>query len=302
MSIVTMPQLGNHGRFGNQLYQYAFLKIYCEQHGAELQIPPWVGNTLFGTSDPPVSVQLPHYEERHTGPNWMDPKPPVGDELLNHDFRGYAQYQTKYYWPHRGYIQRLFEPRPEIRERLAGVGRGLAYGHSTSVGIHLRRGDYGRQIFYITPVEWYLRKLEEIWPTLVRPRLFVATEDRSLVDEFAAYNPITTDDLGVTLDANEMKDYGYLPRDRAVRDPWQLDFYPDFYALTMCDYLLMPNSSFSFVAAMLNPFLQKCWRSDLPTQSFVEIDPWDAKPLTDDKAEDWDHIEGVCLRHNPYWE
>jgi hypothetical protein len=45
--IVTVSCLGNHGRFGNQLFQYAFAKAYAESIGAELQTPDWNGRYIF---------------------------------------------------------------------------------------------------------------------------------------------------------------------------------------------------------------------------------------------------------------
>lgn len=301
MSTITMSQFGKYGRFGNQLFEYAFLKVYARQHDADLQLPPWVGNALFGANEPPVDVVLPPFSEAHTGQNWTHTQPPRGNELVNRDFEGYAQYHTSYLSPHKEYVRDLFSPATAVQERMQDVPAALRSRGDTVVAIHLRRGDYGRQIFYITPVQWYLEKLAQLWPTLDNPVLFVATEDRSLVDAFSDYSPLTTDDLGVKLNAEELPEYEYLSLDRTVREPWQLDFFPDFYTLCLCDHLLMPNSTFSFFAAMLNTTLKACWRSDLATQTFERIDPWNARPLTYDVAEDYKHIEGVCLEENPYW-
>jgi hypothetical protein len=45
--IVTVSCLGNHGRFGNQLFQYAFARAYAESIGAKLQTPDWNGRYIF---------------------------------------------------------------------------------------------------------------------------------------------------------------------------------------------------------------------------------------------------------------
>jgi hypothetical protein len=310
MPTITMRQFGNYGRFGNQIFEYMFLKVYARQHGCQLQLPSWVGNALFGCNDPPVRVNLPEYRELSTPPNYSHPQPPAGDALVNHDFVGYAQYQTSYFAPHWQFIRGLFRPTDKVLDRFMDVHANLrslivhadrTLHARTVVGVHLRRGDYGRQIFYITPVEWYLRKLEQLWPTLDDPMLFVATEDRSLVDQFSDYDPLTTDDLGVKLDETLMDHYPYLARDREVREPWQMDFFPDWYTLTKCDYLLMGNSTFPFTAAMMNENLVASWRSNLPSQDFVQVDPWNATPLTYDVAEDYKHVPGVCLESNSYW-
>ena len=62
-----------------------------------------------------------------------------------------------------------------------------------------------------------------------------------------------------------------------------------------------PFCTYSFAAAMFSHRLQRCFRSDLPTQRFVEIDPWDSDPMTRDLAEDWRHVPGVCMTTNPQW-
>lgn len=45
--IVTVSCLGNNGRFGNQLFQYAFARAYAESIDAELQTPDWQGRYIF---------------------------------------------------------------------------------------------------------------------------------------------------------------------------------------------------------------------------------------------------------------
>jgi len=48
VSIVQCTTLGRLGRWGNQLFQYAFVKKYPLTVGAQLEIPPWLGEDLFG--------------------------------------------------------------------------------------------------------------------------------------------------------------------------------------------------------------------------------------------------------------
>jgi hypothetical protein len=51
-----MPTVGIKGRFGNQLFQYAFLKLYSLRNGLRIQVPAWQGEKLFGFSDGRPSV------------------------------------------------------------------------------------------------------------------------------------------------------------------------------------------------------------------------------------------------------
>jgi hypothetical protein len=59
-----MSSTGQLGRFGNQLFQYAFLRLCAEKSGARVECPAWVGQTLFGHQDPTISKRLPPAIER----------------------------------------------------------------------------------------------------------------------------------------------------------------------------------------------------------------------------------------------
>lgn len=258
-------------------------------------MPPWVGQQFFRLEDPPLSVRLPQVKERcENGVRRLGHGlPPKGAELLDRDFAGYAQFHTRWYTDEeRLFARRLFRPRAAVRRRMAVALDEMADQDATWVGVHLRRGDYGKEIFYITPVAWYLEKLRALWPTLVRPRLFVASEDLSLVPEFAAFEPVTAANLGVELDDGPLPNYRYLAEDLKARAAPLMDFFPDWYLLTRCDVLLIPNSSFSVTAAMM-PLRVQCYRSVLSEQTFRRIDPWCCYPVQREHLDDFPDIEGV---------
>jgi hypothetical protein len=297
--IIQMTRLGSHGRFANQLFQYTFLRVYAKMHNLDVQIPSWCGRHIYGLKDYPVSITLPIANERNGGSHLEQGVPPVSDEYVNKDWAGYGQYHTSWYAPHCEFIRDLYQPTERLGRRLRpALGR---FAGRTSVGIHLRRGDYGRSIFYVTPVRWYLDWLEQNWDRLDDPILFIATEDRTLVEEFADYNPVIAEDMGVSLSDQPMEDTTYLDPDLESHDPVAMDFYPDFWLLQHVNIMLTPNSTFSFFAAMLNTELQEFWRSSLPQLGFESLDPWNAYPLTHDKAEDFRDVPGVCLDETKYW-
>ena len=297
---ITMSMLGRHGRWANQLFQYMFLHVYAKQHDLTVQTAPWVGEQLFDIEPAPITVKLPPYFERLFKSG--EPFGPPTTGAIGRDFRGYAQYDINYFRPYRDFLRGLLRPTEALRDRMAPTVNRLDSLGQTRIGLHLRRGDYGRLIHYITPVEWYLDWLKVNWERFERPVLFVASEDRGLVDEFARYNPQTAESLGINLRAVPLPTYTYLECDLEDPEAHLLDFFPDFYLLTQCQHLLIPNSTFSFVAAMLSEHLEQCWRSDLPRQQFRRIDVWDTTPLTYETAEEYKHVPGVWLKHNPpHW-
>lgn len=48
---VTMSELANEAGFGNQLFRYAYVKLYALRHGLTPAFPEWDGNQLFGLED-----------------------------------------------------------------------------------------------------------------------------------------------------------------------------------------------------------------------------------------------------------
>lgn len=291
--IITMQALGCYGRFANQLFQYSFLRIYADKHGLEMQIPPWVGNYLFGLSDPPVTARLPTQRELRDNSRNSAVDPPEGKEYVDKNFLGYAQFHSSWYRPYMEQMRRWFQPTDVARSRPESAVAKLRADGGTPIGIHLRRGDYGMLYFYTTPVQWCVDWLRKNWSRFENPVLFLATEDASLVTEFAEYSPLLVEDLEVTLSVDPYPNFQYLEEDARHPTPRSMDFYPDFYVLTQCDVLLISNSTFSFFAAMLNQQLKECWRSHLPSQSFVQITPWDADVLTHDSVETHPGIKGT---------
>jgi hypothetical protein len=52
--LVTISCLGSYGRFGNQLFQYAYARALAEHLDAELHTPDWIGRELFIGVDEPI--------------------------------------------------------------------------------------------------------------------------------------------------------------------------------------------------------------------------------------------------------
>jgi hypothetical protein len=299
---ITMSHIGNHGRWGNQVIQAGWLDCYARRHGAQLQLPPWAGDVLCGIHRPAIQECLPTYREPSEG-HWRLTHPilPEGDEAIGHDYLGWCQHRTNWYTPdERTHIRRMFTPAEETAERLQGAVDRMAETNATWVGLHYRAGDQGREIFPITPMRYYLAKLRALWPRLTNPRLFIATEDYSIIEDCAHYKPLTAEALGVTFHVDPLDHYCYLQYDRQHREPWQMDFFVDWFLLSQCDIILAPNSTFSFTAAMMNPRC-RLYRWELPDQHFHATDPWNAWPLLRHDVAEYPHVPGIALQENPRW-
>ncbi|MDF2669030.1 MAG: methyltransferase FkbM family [Paenibacillus sp.] len=264
LPVITMSSLGENGRFGNQLFQYAFLKIYAKRYGLRVQTPEWIGASLFGHRDNPIRKKLPKAYENHIPDKevLLTARKPL---VTNVDFWGYFQFHTRYYAPYKEYFRYLYTPVPQVQERVEkGIKELRAIG-KTLVGLHIRRGDYllrqNHEVYgklhFPAPCEWYKKWLEAIWGTLVKPVLFIASDEPDTVlSHFSEYKPIRSREL-FTAYSEE-------------------DFYLDHYILSHCDRLAISNSTFSFTASMLNSTATVFVRPDLEAQRLVAYDPWNS--------------------------
>lgn len=288
---LSMSAFGEMGRFGNQLFQYAFLKICAEKSKAVVKCPDWVGSTLFGHADAPVTELLPPaIEGTRNNHSIFDEIPAivayiqrlhnqnvtsVGHDALerglsNLDLYGFFQFHTRHYLPHKRLFRSLFQPVAELRKNLDSSLQRVRCEDRPLVGVHIRRGDYisePRVGFVMSyPPQWYASWVTQCCSEFSdTPLVFVCSDDLDYVlPAFADCETISIKDFGADV-------LSLLSGSQ---------FYADFYVLTQCDALLISNSTFSFVAAMLNErakrFARPVW--DL-RQRFAEFDPWDSEPL-----------------------
>ena len=193
-----MSSLGENGRFANQVFQYAFLKIFAGKYGYRVETPQWIGQSLFGCSDPPVSKPYAMITEENN--NFLVNEPSYDRPLFGGiDFWGYFQYHTSHYAPYKDYFRSLFQPASEVEVKLKYAINGLRSKGKTIVGMHLRRSDYGSGYYFIAPNRWYKDWLAGFWDTLEDPILFIASdESEKVASEFSEYNPLILKDLNIS--------------------------------------------------------------------------------------------------------
>jgi FkbM family methyltransferase len=256
---VAMSCLGQHGRFGNQILQYAYLRLYAEACGADAETGDWIGRDLLALDDPVIARALPQLSEQSF------PAAAAiaggGQARANVDLVGFFAFNTAGYSHRRQWLQQLFRLRGPARAALEPVWRQISQAGRTIVAIHLRRRDFGYGRFWIAPTAWYLQWLEVMWPQWQQPWLYIATDDDSVLADFAAYHPACVADFPV------------LPKD--------LEFVLDFFVLTQADVVATSNSTFSFAAAMLNDRARLFLRPDVAARGLIEFNPWNATPLND---------------------
>ncbi len=291
-SVLTMSSIGQLGRFGNQLFQYAFLRICAHKIGASVECPPWIGQTLFGHNDAPISRRLtPAIERKDNEKILFDIIPEfvpylekiagskscrVSSEILeqgitNVDLWGFFQISTRLLAPYQDYVRLLFQPVNDLKLSLEEGLERLRSKGKTVIGIHIRRGDYITQaragFTLVFPEGWYCEWLDKNWNDLEDPVLFLCSDDLDrILPAFEKFSPITSRDLEVEL-PDRMQNAN-------------IEFYVDFFILSNCDLVITSNSIFSFAACLLNErgqlFIRPHWNF---SSRFISFDPWNSEPL-----------------------
>jgi FkbM family methyltransferase len=256
---ISMVTLGSNGRFANQLFQYHFLRMAADARGGLVETPPWIGEALF---------DLPARRPGGAYLQVIQPQPPSSpqdliSQIAKHrdvDLWGYFQYHTKSWSDRRDSFRSLFAPRAEFARVLNHAIASARGGKRTFVACHLRRGDYGYGPFFVAPESWYVEFLDDIWPHLDSPLLYIASDNLDAVlPAFQRFSPVTERELGVDLGVAQM--------------------YVDFYVQSQADIQMISNSSYSFAAALLNKGGRVFVRPERDRGRMVPFDPWNCDVL-----------------------
>ena len=95
--MISFLKLGNYGRLGNQLFQYAFIRTTANRLGTEFCCPRWDGDDFFDLHDSNTRIASPSGIT-----NKFDPGPQAGFNaealkiLNNTEIQGFFQ-SEKYY-------------------------------------------------------------------------------------------------------------------------------------------------------------------------------------------------------------
>lgn len=308
-----MRTLGVNGQWGNQLFEYAFIRTATRREGMDYAVPPWAGQKLFGLRDPVWTDQdaiLPQVQEKYErcdlGGIFGEPIPPEPGSLRNRDYWGYCQFHTSWYAPDREFLESLFVLRDEaMKARVEPMMANLRQRGKTYIGLHLRLSDAGRLFFPLIPVSWALRWLHKNWNRFDQPVLVICSEDPVCKEQFAGYNVVTAEDLGVKITGETPEAYTHPYTGWEGVAPQHFDFFPDWYLLSRCQIVMLANSSFSFTAALFGGTCRELWRMELRAQDFVGWNPWNCRVLCREPVDEYPGTPGIRLDANPrfdrYW-
>lgn len=160
--MISFKELGHYGRFGNQLFQYAFLRTTARRLGVKFFCPEWAGDKIFLLNDENERDAIP-------GPTGKEYRQPLGnggfiDSALRiedgTDILGY--FQAERYFD-RESVTRWYTFRPEVVAAVQGKYRHIDLAQCA--GIHLRFGDMkSNPMFVVLPPRYYAKALSILPP------------------------------------------------------------------------------------------------------------------------------------------
>lgn len=166
---------------------------------------------------------------------------PFNPEVLRIDqpayLNGYWQ-SEKYFVAIRDILLRELTPRAMLNSASAAAARAMQA--SSSVSLHIRRGDYianpgAHQIHGVVPLEYYGAAVEHIAARVADPHFFIFSDDMAWVqDNLRIGFPMT-----------------YVGAEQRNQD------YDDLRLMSYCHHHIVANSSFSWWGAWLNPRTDK---------------------------------------------
>lgn len=273
--IVQMSDLGDNGRFGNQIFQFFFLKMAEQALGCDIRCPYWDGIGLFDLQPTaaieasPEAIDLEPMTSRSRGPqeqlDFLKNALQASERQLV-DIKGYFQYHTVFFQQHRNLFLETFSVRPlfidQVRQALARIGMQDRF----VIGVHVRRGDYlqfdnKHPLFWGSSAASIRAAIEDLGASSLRNAIiYVCSDDLDYArDIFQGYGVPVITNRQLFSQSSEFSDLAV-----------------DFVMLTLAKALLISNSSLSFVASMLNTAcrinLRPCPRED----KFIPFDPWNS--------------------------
>lgn len=254
--MISYNKLGLNGNIGNQLFQYAVTRTLAKKRGWKFYVPYWIGDAIFKLNDSSLKgdefpVQYIFHED---------------EEVFDVPERTslYGFYQTEKYFLYPEDVKKYFtfiEPIMKI---------GSSFDAAGSVGVSIRRGDYMKFTNMYNPVwskmSYYRQGLELVLSKAKVKKIIVFSDDMRWCK------------------GQLQKEIGYLKLPIHFAD--RSDIYMNLHIMTLCEHLVIPNSTYAWWGAWLNPkpnkivvapkkwYIDGCgvYNNDINCKDWIEID------------------------------
>lgn len=221
--MITYPELGKVGRFGNQLFEIAALVGIAHDNNQNWFIPQWGYAQYFkgpfytgytGTIQAPKNLKEPYFHHEQLS---LDP-------IDDYNLKGYRQ-SEKYWLNAVGQVREMFTFTEALREKVARPIIGI--WDRPTIAISVRRGDFvGNPHYYQLPVSYYYLALLHEFPDWQQYNILFFSDD---ID----YCQVHFEGVPNVYFAEGLNDVEQL------------------CLMSMCDHFIISNSTFSWWGAYL---------------------------------------------------
>ena len=224
--IITYSQLGKHGRLGNQLFQIASVVGAAKGDFSRVRLPHWNYVDKFANTDPLVfntNLNGKPASLEHDAFQYM---PITSAPMKVLDVSGYRQ-NVKYFSKVVHLIRELFEIPAKTKFQIIHALPVLK--REDCIGVHVRRGDYTQssnfRVYQVCTEAYYQDSVKYLRGLGGGPVVVISDDIPWCKKAF-----------------KDIPDVFYSPFK---------DDTPDMFALSLCRYTVLSNSTFSFWGAFL---------------------------------------------------
>jgi hypothetical protein len=224
--MISFPKLGNYGRLGNQLFQYAFLRVTALRLATNFFCPTWEGDQLFNLGDQHIRTAAPQgigaFFDCAPQGGFSPRALTIADGT---EIQGY--FQSERYYPDKAQVRSWYEFRPELKASVEALYPLAQLDKAVSISLRLDT-DYAatREFFPLYKQNFYRTGLER---AQTDGPVLVFADRPDLARRFVAAMP------------------GY-----EFRFIENLTAHQQLYLMSLCRANVITNSTFAWWGAWLN--------------------------------------------------
>ena len=265
--MISFSKLGNYGRLGNQLFQYAFLRVTANRLKTKFYCPPWDGEKIFSLQDGDVRTERTSDISKHFDAGavsgFSENFHSIGDDT---EIEGF--FQSERFYPDHSEIRKWYNFLPLIVEQVNQKVDLSKANESVSFSLRID-SDYGetREYWPLYPLSYYQRAIDTLKHA---GPILVFSDNPTLAKKFFA--PMASRKLTFV---------------EGLNGPQQL------YLMTQCAGNVITNSTFAWWGAWLN---QRPRRVVVAPAHWCR--PGVPNPPADILAGGWQRVRGTV----PIWD
>ena len=255
--MITFKDLGNYGRLGNQMFQYALLKSVSDKTGYNVVVPlgdyDLLKMNLKCDRMPIEKLSIKTINHKSFREKFFHFDPSVFNVVNGTNFYGYFQ-SYKYFKQIKDELGKEYTANKNMQDNCNSYVEGIRKNCDGIVGVHVRRGDYmNLQEYHPFPGIRYYKKCMTYFRTRGNYKFLICSDDMDWCKRNIS---------GADIYYSSMNDR-----------------YFDFTILRSCNHNIIANSSFSWWAAWLEDFGErivfcpKIWMGPKGPQDWYDLIP-----------------------------